>query len=70
MFSGYGIPLKEGTKSPLIGMIMIDRPSRCPEEYIQELKKTFGEVIIGPMTLNGAGALRPNEDNRSAIPET
>ena len=52
IFSGYGIPLSEG-KSPLVGMLMIDRPSRCPERYIQELKETFDEVIIGPMTMNG-----------------
>jgi hypothetical protein len=52
MFSGYGIPISEG-KSPLAGMLMIDRPSRYPERYIQELKETFDEVIIGPMTMNG-----------------
>ena len=53
IFSGYGIPLKDNQKSPLSGMLMIDRPSRCPERYIQELKETFDEVIIGPMTMNG-----------------
>jgi hypothetical protein len=52
MFSGYGIPISEG-KSPLAGMLMIDRPTRCPEGYLQELKKAFGEVVAGPMTLNG-----------------
>ena len=52
MFSGYGIPLKEG-KSPLAGMLMIDRPTRCPEGYLQELKEAFGEVVAGPMTFNG-----------------
>lgn len=51
MFSGYGIPLKEG-KSPLVGMLMVDRPSPCSPAYISELKDTFGEVFIGPMTSN------------------
>jgi hypothetical protein len=51
MFSGYGIPLNEG-KSPLVGMVMIDRPNRCPESYIKELREVFGEAIIGPMTFN------------------
>ena len=48
--------LSEG-KSPLVGMLMVDRPSRCPEDYIQDLKETFGEVIIGPMTINGERGL-------------
>jgi hypothetical protein len=51
MFSGYGIPISEG-KSPLAGMLMIDRPTRCPEGYLKELKEAFGEVVAGPMTLN------------------
>jgi hypothetical protein len=65
MFSGYGIPLKplnegdksrlpgEWSKSPLVGMLMVDRPERCPEEYLQGLRDTFGEVMLGPITTNG-----------------
>jgi hypothetical protein len=45
IFSGYGIPLRNGEKSPLIGMLMIDRPSKCPENYISDLRKTFGEAM-------------------------
>jgi len=56
MFSGYGIPFAEG-KSPLVGMVMVDRPNTCPESYIRELRKAFGEAIIGPMTLNGGRGL-------------
>jgi hypothetical protein len=52
VFSGYGISLMEDAKSPLIGMLMIDRPSPCPPAYIRELKDTFGEVFIGPITSN------------------
>jgi hypothetical protein len=52
VFSGYGIPLKEGTKSSLVGMLMVDRPSPCPPAYIRELKDIFGEVFIGPITSN------------------
>jgi hypothetical protein len=46
MFSGYGIPLNEG-KSPLVGMLMVDRPRRCPNSYIRELRDAFGEAIVG-----------------------
>ena len=53
MFSCYGIPLEAGQKSRLVGMLMIDRSSRCPENYIGDLRRTFGEAIIGPITLNG-----------------
>jgi len=42
----------EDAKSPLIGMIMIDRPRPCPPAYIREMKDTFGEIFIGPMTSN------------------
>ncbi len=52
MFSGYGIPLKDGKKSPLVGMLMVDRPQKCPDSYIEKLREVFGEAIIGPMTLN------------------
>ncbi len=52
VFSGYGIPLKEGQKSPLVGMLMVDRPARCPDSYIRSLREAFGEVFIGPMTSN------------------
>jgi hypothetical protein len=51
MFSGYMIPFAEG-KSLLVGMLMVDRPNRCPENYIQDLKETFGEAMIGPVPLN------------------
>jgi hypothetical protein len=53
IFSGYGVPIRDGEKSPLVGMLMVDRPTRCPESYVRELRENFGEVIIGPMTLKG-----------------
>jgi hypothetical protein len=53
VFSGYGIPLKEGTKSPLVGMLLLDRPERCPQEYLDRIYDTFGEYQIGPMTSKG-----------------
>jgi hypothetical protein len=52
IFSGYGIPLNEG-KSPLVGMLMVDRPARCPDNYLKDLKQAFGHVVIGPMTIYG-----------------
>ena len=32
---------------------MVDRPRRCPDSYIRELRDAFGEAIVGPMTLHG-----------------
>ena len=52
IFSGYGIPLSEG-KSPLVGMLMIDRPERCPPEYLDSLHETFGDIEVAPMTSKG-----------------
>jgi hypothetical protein len=55
IFLGYGISIRDGEKSPLVWMLMVDRPTRCPESYIRDLRENFGEAIIGPMTLKGAG---------------
>ena len=60
IFSGYGVPLKDMQKSPLVGMLMVDRPTRCPESYIWDLRETFGEAVIGPMTLGGDRGLFKN----------
>jgi len=53
MFSGYGIPLNEGDKSSLVGMLMVDRPERVAPEYLDRIYNTFGEFQLGPMTSNG-----------------
>jgi hypothetical protein len=53
MFSGYGIPLKEGEKSSLVGMLLLDRPTRCPQAYLDSIHDTFGDYQIGPMTSSG-----------------
>jgi|GEM_PF-3474494 len=53
IFSGYGIPVLDGEKSSLLGMLMVDRSSTCPEEYLHDLAATFGGVLIGQMTKNG-----------------
>jgi hypothetical protein len=46
IFSGYGIPLRNGEKSPLMGMLMVDRPNKCSENYISDLGKTFCEAMF------------------------
>jgi hypothetical protein len=53
LFSGYGIPLKEGTKSPLVGMLLLDRPTKCPPEYLDRVRNTFGDYQIRLMTSKG-----------------
>jgi len=43
VFSGYGIPLSEGTKSPLIGMLLLNRPEKWLFEYLDRIHETFGD---------------------------
>jgi hypothetical protein len=57
VFSGFGIPLEDSHKSPLVGMLLIDRPERCPDTYLQKLTETFAEVITAPMTAKGERGL-------------
>ena len=66
MFSGYGVPISE-SKYPLVGMLMVDRPARCPDNYLQDLKEAFGEVIIGPMTLKGDKFFHPYCKRRNTM---
>ena len=53
VFSGYGISLIEDAKSPLVGMLVIDRPVRCPPEYLDRLHDAFGDTDVAPMTSKG-----------------
>ncbi len=53
MFSAYGIPLRDGDKSPLLGMLLAERGHPSTEEYIQNLKSAFEDVQVGPMTSKG-----------------
>ena len=66
MFFAYGTPLNERlnegdkrrlpgewSKSPLVGMLMLGRPTRCPQAYLDSIHDTFGDYQIGPMTSSG-----------------
>ncbi len=59
VFSGSILPFEEEKKSPLAGMLLLDRPSPCPAWYLERLSGTFGKVITAPMTMQGKGALCP-----------
>lgn len=52
-FSGYGIPILEDEKSPLIGMLLVDVPEEGLEDYFDKIYKTFGEFMVGPVTRKG-----------------
>jgi hypothetical protein len=71
IFSRHGVPIQDREKSPLVGMLMVERSARCPESYIRDLKGSFKEVSIGPMTLKGdrGPSLWPTslEDSGSSI---
>jgi hypothetical protein len=56
MFSAFGIPLKEGEKSPLVGMLQVEKTDPPTEEYIEELRQAFGDVHTGP-TIRGSSSI-------------
>lgn len=49
IFSGFGIGKD---KKNIVGMLMIDRPKRAPNEYLKEIKNAFGKYQLYPMTIN------------------
>ena len=51
VFSAFGLPLEEEKKSPLAGMLLLDRPSMCPDWFLERLTGTFGKIILAPMTM-------------------
>lgn len=59
MFSAFGIPLREGEKSPLVGMLLVEKTDPSTEEYIEELRQAFGDVQTGPMTSKGDREFTP-----------
>jgi len=50
VFSGYGLGKNNDY---LIGILMVDRPRKAPEEYLNEIKKAFGECQLYPMANDG-----------------
>lgn len=52
-FSGYGLALTEGSVSPLVGLLMIDRPDPASAQWIKDVVTRFGGYEFVPMTRSG-----------------
>ena len=50
VFSGYGLGID---KDYIVGFLMVDRPRKAPAGYLNDIKKTFGEYELHPITTDG-----------------
>jgi len=70
VFSGYG--LGTGTDY-IVGILMVDRPRKAPVEYLNNIRETFGECELYPMTANSSQGIlcqmSIEEDSRQYIKE-
>lgn len=55
IFSGYGLAI--GHPSPLVGLIMVDRPNPVDPGWLQELTNRFGDYDLTIMTRSGERGL-------------
>lgn len=53
IFSGYGLVVKPGTKEFLTGLLMVDRPRPVDPAWLDEVKATYGEFQLVPMSRTG-----------------
>ena len=53
IFSGYGLTVRPGTKEFLVGLLMVDRPAPVDPGWLAEVRATFGEYQLVPMTASG-----------------
>lgn len=49
-FSGYGLTLERGSISPLVGVLMIDRPRPASSEWLGQVQNRFGRFDLVNMT--------------------
>ena len=52
VFSGYGIPIKENKKY-LVGLLLVDKPKKADEEWLNSIYEQFGELTLMVMTNKG-----------------
>jgi hypothetical protein len=50
IFSGYGLRI---TPAHLVGLVMVDRPRPVDPAWLEEIRQTFGEYELVPMTTGG-----------------
>jgi hypothetical protein len=51
LFSGFGLTMRQGSKEFLVGLLMVDRPTPVDPGWLKEVKATFGEYQLVPMTV-------------------
>lgn len=52
IFSAYGIPVK-ANKKYLVGLLMVDRPVKVREDWLNEVYGMFGELTLMTMSRDG-----------------
>jgi hypothetical protein len=71
VFSGYGLPLED--RYHLVGLLMIDRPYRADEEWLEKVREEFGDFHLAYMTSSGERGMLCNmtieEDSRKFLKE-
>jgi hypothetical protein len=71
VFSGYGLPLEN--KHQLIGLLMIDRPYKVDDEWLDKVREEFGDFQLVYMTRSGergiACQMKIERDSRKFLKE-
>jgi hypothetical protein len=49
-FSGYGLTVERGSISPLVGILMVDRPQPASSAWLKRVQKQFGRYELVSMT--------------------
>src|SRR5690349_8812200 len=52
-FSGYGLTVERGSNSPLVGVMMVDRPQLASSGWLSRVQKQFGRYQLVSMTKTG-----------------
>jgi len=56
-FSGYGLTMQPGALSPLVGLLMVDRPQPASVTWLGQVRERFGEAELVRMTRSGERGL-------------
>lgn len=57
IFSGYGLVVRPGWPGYMVGLLMVDRPFPAPDSWLQNIRNTYGECELLPMTAGGERGL-------------
>lgn len=53
IFSGYGLAMQEGRKDQLVGLLMVDRPQPVDPQWLEVVKRVYGDYELVTMTVDG-----------------